>query len=802
MLNICYESTKECNLNCDYCITADNPRLKGNDNYIDIINYIVKLKPERIVISGGEPLIDHFLVNKLKMIFEKLPNTYVSLSTNGVEENFDFEKIIDYVDCFDFSIPTMDNEVYKIMRGQDCIDNVKKNIESIIKLKKNQKSKFDLKISYVLTKMNKDSLVDVLNYAREIKVDSFRIGRFFPFRNAIKYESKYSLDEDEIKEELSKINFNEYPFKITKPISNIELMENGYVTINFSGDIFYPTRKGKNIIGNIYNTPIENLFKINSKQQLIFKNLSTKKIDYVYEKYLVAERIRKSNVPRSLQDEFNSDRTRIIYSSSFRRLQQKAQVFSLEKNSNVRSRLTHSIEVSDVGRILATRIAEKLTSINGSYKLKSDDSAKIISIVETACLMHDLGNPPFGHFGEDAIKKWWKDKNDIYIKEYNQNAKLISANAIDMNNSSAKMLLKDFEFFDGNPQGFRIATRLYSFNDRKGQKIESGLNLTFSTLMCALKYVGCSDNLNPKDVDKSISKKPGYFVSEKRIVEYISQKMKLELGYRFPFTYIMEAADDIAYCLSDIADGIEKQVLTIPQFAKEFQQIWKDKFDSPVPEEILSDELMNDMLENRIKDFNTKISSLWATYISNEVVNVFVNNIQNYIEGSVSEIITERNMKEQYRLLNTLKTISNKIIYRSPEAEAIEVAGFSIVSGLLDFFGVLLRLPMEHFYSFVCSDQEIKESDELGVYNDKIAGEVKKNYAYEFRIYNMLSKRCVKSYMHQIQEWNKDNNNSISIENIEWWLRVHLIIDHISGMTDDYALQSYQLAKGIDIKIK
>lgn len=136
MLNICYESTKECNLNCDYCITADNPRLKGNDNYIDIINYIVKLKPERIVISGGEPLIDHFLVNKLKMIFEKLPNTYVSLSTNGVEENFDFEKIIDYVDCFDFSIPTMDNEVYKIMRGQDCIDNVKKNIESIIKLKK------------------------------------------------------------------------------------------------------------------------------------------------------------------------------------------------------------------------------------------------------------------------------------------------------------------------------------------------------------------------------------------------------------------------------------------------------------------------------------------------------------------------------------------------------------------------------------------------------------------------------------------------------------------------------------------
>lgn len=792
MLNICYESTKVCNLNCDYCITSDNPEMTRNDNYVQIISYIASLRPERLVISGGEPLLDPLLTDKLKLISEKMPDTYVSISTNGTvnQRQCDFKTIIDYVDCIDFSIPSVDNTIYSNMRGKDCIDTVKDNISILKKLLKSLNKSIDVRISYTLTKVNKDSLKDVLKYAEEVEVNSLRIGRFFPFRNAKKFTQKYELSDSEIKEVLNNCNIDSYKFKIIKPIENLDIMENGYLTINFNGQIFHPTREGKKILGNIDDTSANDLLLINENQQFIFKNIDTKQFEYIYFKYLSPKRVRDSQLSknRTPQDEFNSDRTRIIYSSSFRRLQQKAQVFSLEKNSNVRSRLTHSLEVSDVGRILTTKITEKLTQLNGSYRLNPDDCSKIISIVENACLMHDLGNPPFGHFGEDAIKKWWLENKEEYITLHNRNASKISSKSIDMSNNHTINLQKDFELFDGNPQGFRIATRLYSFNDNKNQNIESGLNLTYSTLMCALKYVGCSDNLDPSQIkEKSITKKPGYFISEQRIVKHITESMKLTPGFRFPFTYIMEAADDIAYCMSDIADGIEKKVITAPQFAREFKECWEKQYKCEIPEEIFPKTLMKDLLCDNVRDFNTNVFSRWANFISNEVVKFYTNNIQEYMSGAASEIINIRNVKPSTQILNTLKSISNKIIYRSQEAEGIEVAGFSIVSGLLNFFGVILKMPKKHFDAFV--------------YNNNDFNEVKKKYAYEFRVFNMLSKRCVESYRHQIDEWETDNPNKVDMVNIEWWLRVHLIIDHISGMTDDYALQTYQLAKGIDIKI-
>ena len=154
------------------------------------------------------------------------------------------------------------------------------------------------------------------------------------------------------------------------------------------------------------------------------------KSDNQWEKFLSKERVRGSNYKRSDLDEFYSDRTRILSSSYFRRMQQKAQVFSLEFNSSVRSRLTHSLEVSDIGRRLAVRIVDELSkekllqkNIPNKYALKEKDKAKFIAVIENACLMHDIGNPPFGHFGEVAIKKWWIANEEKYIEKYNENAK-------------------------------------------------------------------------------------------------------------------------------------------------------------------------------------------------------------------------------------------------------------------------------------------------------------------------------------------------------------------------------------------
>ena len=123
-----------------------------------------------------------------------------------------------------------------------------------------------------------------------------------------------------------------------------------------------------------------------------------------YNKFIVVNRLRNSTRKRIRQiDQFYSDRSRILYSSSFRRLQQKAQVFSLESNASVRTRLTHSLEVSDLGRTLANNIAYRLKN---AKKLRENNILSLVAIVENACLLHDIGNPPFGHFCEAAIQDW------------------------------------------------------------------------------------------------------------------------------------------------------------------------------------------------------------------------------------------------------------------------------------------------------------------------------------------------------------------------------------------------------------
>ena len=188
-----------------------------------------------------------------------------------------------------------------------------------------------------------------------------------------------------------------------------------------------------------------------------------------YDQLLCVERKRSSTIERkSTIDQFYSDRSRIIYSSSFRRLQQKAQVFSLEPNSSIRTRLTHSMEVSDLGRTLANKIAYKLSEQGLLDKNKIPD---VVAIVENSCLLHDIGNPPFGHFGEIAIQDWAKNR------ALNALPKGISSE-----DSLLQELMSDFREFDGNPQGFRTITKLHTEHD------EYSFNLTYATLLCTLKY--------------------------------------------------------------------------------------------------------------------------------------------------------------------------------------------------------------------------------------------------------------------------------------------------------------------------
>lgn len=477
--------------------------------------------------------------------------------------------------------------------------------------------------------------------------------------------------------------------------------------------------------------------------------MSTKK-NKKYDKFINTTRKRESTYKRDRDiEEFYSDKSRIIYSSSFRRLQQKAQVFSLEPNASVRTRLTHSLEVSDLGRTLANKIAYKL---HENKKLSNENILPLVAIVENACLLHDIGNPPFGHFGEAAIKEWAKNILEYIPKNLKKNK----------NNKLLEELITDFKEFDGNPQGLRIITKLHPDFD------QHSLNLTYSTLLSMIKYPRTPIT---NGTDKGKFKKAGYFHTEKNIVEEMYKKLELHLGHRYPFVYIMEAADDIAYCMSDIADGIEKGIITEEEFINEFKKEWEEKKENG--------QLPKNFPNPNSQEFMKAISILWSRSAIEEAANRFIELDENIYLGEADSLISKEN--QMGKVLAVMKRVSKKILYKSFEAESIEISGYAVITGILDVYTKILKMNYDDFNE-ILNDNDID------------------GYDFEKRLIHFIGKRYIKAYNYSLEEINeiKENNNEEFLIR-EWWLRAHLIIDHISGMTDEYALQTYQMLKGISI---
>lgn len=480
-----------------------------------------------------------------------------------------------------------------------------------------------------------------------------------------------------------------------------------------------------------------------------------KRVVESYNDLIVIKRERDSSVKRLRRiDQFYSDRSRVIYSSSFRRLQQKAQVFSLEPNSSVRTRLTHSLEVADLGRTLANKIAFSLKNDN---KLTSNNTSALVSIVENACLLHDIGNPPFGHFGEAAIREW--AKNSIYES---LSSELHSILCVNSNNNDNKILfeklISDFKEFDGNPQGFRIVTKLHPDYD------EFSLNLTYSTLLCILKY----PRTTGENGDSGILKKAGYFQTEKDLVERLYNYVGLKLKHRYPFVYIMEAADDIAYCMSDIADGIEKGIITEKEFLEAFCNEWHVKFgEDAIPVDIPN--------KDNLKGFKRDISIPWSIKVMDEAVDRFSSLDEHIYNGNAESLILKN--VGMGRVLDTMKSVSRRILYTSFEAESIELTGYAVITGILNKYQGILKMSNKDFTGLV-EGENIKGAD------------------FETRLFHRIGKRYIKAYKYEADKLDKMDKLYLVKE---WWLRAHLIIDHISGMTDEFALETYQMLEGIKL---
>jgi dGTPase len=246
----------------------------------------------------------------------------------------------------------------------------------------------------------------------------------------------------------------------------------------------------------------------------------------------LGEERRGSGIPDSGRSEFQKDHDRLIFSEPFRKLGRKTQVHPLPQNDRVHNRLTHSLEVSCVGRSLGELTGKRLNS--QGLLPPGVVAADVAAIVQAACLAHDIGNPPFGHAGEFAIRDWYAKQKPGFFE------------------GMQPPCIQDLNTFEGNAQGFRLLTSLVD---------TVGLRLTYATLGSFIKY--------PWSAMQAPRYKPGkfsYFASEQESFQTIARSMGLievETGVycRHPLAYLVEAADDICYAIIDIEDGIEMGLL-------------------------------------------------------------------------------------------------------------------------------------------------------------------------------------------------------------------------------------------------
>ncbi len=367
--------------------------------------------------------------------------------------------------------------------------------------------------------------------------------------------------------------------------------------------------------------------------------------------------------------EFKRDYDRLIFSAPFRRLQNKTQVFPLPGSIFVHNRLTHSLEVASVGMSLGNDVARMLTARHP--ELKDTLFQEIGQIVATACLAHDLGNPPFGHSGEKAIQTFFTEGGGAKLK-----------GMVD------DRFWNDITHFEGNANAFRILTHRF-----KGRR-PGGFVMTYSTLASIVKYPFSSELAGSKG-------KFGFFRSEENTYRQIADEMGIiclsssgePLRYaRHPLVYLVEAADDICYEIMDIEDSHKLKILSF----EETESLLLSFFDEEMKANILR------RLENEgVTDNNEKVVYMRACAIGkleNECVRAFVEHEDDILNGTLKgSLVDYMNVipREGYR---RCASMSMTKIYRSKPVLDVELAGFKIMETLMQQWADAVVHP-DRFYS-------------------------------------------------------------------------------------------------------
>lgn len=413
------------------------------------------------------------------------------------------------------------------------------------------------------------------------------------------------------------------------------------------------------------------------------------------------------------RSEFQRDYDRLIFSAPFRRLQNKTQVFPLPGSVFVHNRLTHSLEVSCVGRSLGNDVANQL--LKKHPDLVDSHISEIGSIVSAACLAHDLGNPPFGHSGEKAISTYFSEGQGMALKK-----------------ELSPMEWDDLTHFEGNANAFRILTHQFE-GRRKG-----GFVMTYSTLASIVKYPFSSQLAGKKS-------KFGFFLSEEADYQKIARELGIiqlskpdePLRYaRHPLVYLVEAADDICYQMMDIEDAHKLKLLTHDETKGLYMLFFDEKRKKRIEE-----------VCRIVTDVNEQIAYLRSSVIGaliKECTRVFTENEKKILAGEFEGALIKHICSPLKEAYENCSAIALQRIYRSSDVLDIELAGFRVISTLIDLMINAVRSP-EKAYS------------------------------------QLLINRVSGQY----------NVNAPTL-----YGKIQAVLDYISGMTDVYALDLYRKIKG------
>lgn len=446
-----------------------------------------------------------------------------------------------------------------------------------------------------------------------------------------------------------------------------------------------------------------------------------------------------------LRSEFEKDYHRIIGSASFRRLQDKTQVFPLDKSDFVRTRLTHSLEVSSFAKSLGQNIGENILYHKKDSSFTPRMKEDICSILQCAGLIHDIGNPPFGHFGETSIREWFKRKLPV-----------LTYHGISVDQVLTEQMREDFYHFEGNAQALRLVTKLHFLID------EQGMNLTYALLNTIVKYPVSSVQIN-KNSGNIKDKKMGYYYADQGIFEEI-QKETGTNGSRHPLTYILEAADDIAYKTADIEDAFVKGFLSYYKLLEELRVLQEHQ---PAENTFKPADKLEELY---LRGKDKKVESPEEYAVKNWIVRVqgFLINCATYgFTYHYKEIMDGNYPHDLFyctyaqELMEVLGSLAYREVFTSEAIYRMEVAE----EAMIDFL-------MDKFVAAVIKYDDTEE--QIDSINLRMISFISSNYKKAYRYHAAGKKEAERLY-----------------------LRLLLVTDYVCGMTDSYAKRLYQELKAI-----